>query len=99
MTSTRAAKESLRESLIEALSYPRKVMRNYIELDNCPHNGLYDSEDGNCLACPQQMECVWLYSNEEFAALEKKPIAEILAALEDGLEYVTAQISYLEHDS
>jgi hypothetical protein len=91
--------ESLQRSIIDALSYPREVLRNYMELDNCPHNGLYDGTDGKCLACPQRIECEWLYSNEAFAALEKKPFAEILAALENGLEYVTAQISYWEHDS
>ncbi len=99
MVSTRAIKESMRQRLIEALSYPRELVRNDMDLDDCPHNGLYDDEDGRCLACPQQPECEWLYNNEEFVALEQKPIAEILAALEIASDYVGAQITYWEHDS
>jgi hypothetical protein len=93
------AKESMRQNLIEALSYPRELVRNNLELDDCPHAGLYDDEDGRCIACPQQSDCEWLYNNEGFAALEKKPIAEILAALEIASDYVAAQVTYWEHDS
>ncbi len=89
----------MRQGLIEALSYPRELVRNDMDLDDCPHNGLYDNEDGRCLACPQRPECEWLYDNEEFAALEQKSIAEILAALEIASDYVAAQIAYWEHDS
>jgi hypothetical protein len=99
MKSRREAKESMRQSLIEALSYPRELVRNDMDLDDCPHSGLYDDEDGRCLACPQQPECEWLYNNEEFAALGQKPVAEILAALEIASDYVAAQIAYWEHDS
>lgn len=45
------------------------------------------------------MEYAWLYSNEEFAALGQKPIGEILAALDDAVEYMAAQVAYLEHDN
>jgi hypothetical protein len=93
------AKESMRPNLIEALGYPRELLRNDLELDDCPHNALYDNEDGKCLACLQRSECEWLYQNEEFAALGQKPIAEILAALEIASDYVAAQIAYWEHDN
>ncbi len=89
----------MRRVLIEALEYPRELVRNNLELDECPHAGLYDNEDGNCIACPQQSECEWLYNNEGFAALEKKPIAKILTALEIAADYVAAQVTYWEHDS
>lgn len=92
-------KESMRQAFIDALSYPRELVRDNLELEECPHTGLYDNEDGKCIACPQQSECEWLYNNEAFAALEKKPIAEILAALEIASDYVTAQVAYWEHDS
>lgn len=89
----------MRQGLIETLSYPRELVRNDIELDDCPHSGLYDDEDGRCLACPQQPECEWLYNNEEFVALQQRSIGEILAAVEIALDYVAAQIAYWEHDS
>jgi hypothetical protein len=59
----------------------------------------YPRELGKCIACPQQSECEWLYHNEGFAALEKKPISEILTALEIASDYVAAQVTYWEHDS
>lgn len=89
----------MRQDLIEALNYPREFVRNEIELDGCPHNGLYDSEDGGCSACPQRPECEWLYHNGEFAALGQKPVAEILTALEIASDYVMAQVACWEHDS
>jgi hypothetical protein len=99
MASERATKESLQQSIIDALSYARTVLRSYIELESCPHDGLYNGRDGTCLACPQRLQCEWLYSNEAFAALDKKPFAEILAALEDGFDYLDVQIRLLGHDS
>ena len=92
-------KEPMKQALIDALKYPRELVRTNLELDECPHAGLYDNEDGKCIACPQQSECEWLYHNEGFAALEKKPIAEILTALEIASDYVAAQVTYWEHDS
>ena len=89
----------MRESIIKALSYPRELVRGEFELDDCPHSGLYAEEDARCIDCPQRPECEWLYSNEEFVALEQKPMAEILEALEFALEYVAAQIAYWQHDS
>jgi hypothetical protein len=89
----------MRQALIQALTYPRELVRNNLELDECPHAGLYDDEDGRCIACPQQSECEWLYHNEAFAALEKRPIADIRAAVEIAADYVTAQVAYWEHDS
>lgn len=99
MVLSREAEESIRQSLIEALSYPRELVRNDMDLDDCPHNGLFDDEDGRCLICPQQPECEWLYNNEEFVALEQKPIAEVLTALEIASDYVAAQIAYWEHNT
>jgi hypothetical protein len=93
------ARESMRQVLIEALKYPRELVRDNLELDECPHAGLYDNEDGKCIACPQQSECEWLYNNEGFAALGKKPITQILTALEIAADYVAAQVTYWEHDS
>lgn len=91
--------EAMRQSLIEALAYPRELVRNNMELDECPHSGFYDHEDGRCLTCSQQPDCEWLYNTEEFAALGQKPTNEILAALEIASDYVAAQTTYWEHDS
>jgi hypothetical protein len=99
MKPRREANEYMRPALIGALSYPRELMSADMELDSCPHNGLYDDDDGRCLACVQQPECEWLFDNEAFAALERKPIGEILRALETASDYVAAQVAYWHHDS
>lgn len=46
-------RKEIEPALIEALAYPRAVVRSNMELANCPHNDLYDGEDGKCAACPQ----------------------------------------------
>ena len=99
MASKPATKESLQPRIIDALSYPRTVLRSCIEIESCPHDGVYDGQDGKCRTCHQWEQCEWLYSNEAFLALDKKPFPVILTALRDASEFLDAQVRLQEHNS
>jgi hypothetical protein len=89
----------MRERLISALAYPRSVVRGYLEPDDCPHNSSFDREDRRCLNCEFEMECMWLCNNDEFAALQLRPMEDLVDALEFSLDYVSQRISEPGHHS
>ncbi len=78
----------MRERSIELLAYPRDQVRNNVELDHCSHNGLYAEGDRECQNCDYEMECNWLYHNDEFAALKQKSIEDLVDALEFVAGYI-----------
>ncbi len=88
----------MREKLIRALSYPRFLMRDYLDLDDCAFHGTYDRNCPQCRACNQEPECQWLVSNDEFAALEGRPLVELIRAVEVAITYVDARVAFWDHD-
>ena len=86
-----------REQVIEALLFPRSLVRDHIEIDQCAHAGHYAKDRKDCQQCDYGPECEWLYSNDEFIALERKPLPVLAQALEFALGYVDAQVSLWGH--
>ena len=86
-----------RDQFIEALSFPRKFVRDNMDLIDCKHAGNFANEDATCIHCDQGSECEWLYSNDEFIALADKPVEEHAGALEFALGFVEAQVSFWNH--
>ncbi len=82
----------MKERLIQSLVYPRYFVQNHMEIHDCVHSGLYAPNDLRCRECDQREECKWIFSNEEFAAFQEKPIEALLAALEFALDFVDAHI-------
>ena len=88
----------MREILLEKLAYPRELVRNYQDLDQCPHSGMFDRNDVACLECEDRSECEWLYSNNEYSNLHLKPLPELVQALAFALDFVSAQVALWEHE-
>jgi len=89
----------MRDELIAALAYPRSVVRDSIQPDDCPHNRSFDCKDHRCLNCEFEVECLWLCRNDEFAALRLRPLAELVDALEFSLGYVQRRLTEPKHNS
>ncbi len=89
---------SVRKKLIDALSFPRQLVHDGLELDKCPHNGFYSESDPRCGRCEQQIECEWLLRNDEFVALQQKPLADLVDALEFALMHVNAYAGTAGHE-
>lgn len=88
----------MHQRIIAALTYPRSLMRGNLALEDCAHNGDYCGEDLHCAACDYVYECSWLCNADEYAALENRSLATLVAALDFALDYVRAQIALADHD-
>lgn len=83
---------------MQALEFPRSLVRDNLDLQECVHNGNYAADDDECRQCVQGFECEWLYGNDEFVALDRKPLKELAAALDFALEFVDMRISEWGHN-
>jgi hypothetical protein len=89
----------VKNEIIKAFEYPRSLVRCRIDIDECTHAGNYDNGSVECQDCQEGPECEWLCGNDEFVALEQKPLEELQSSLEIAKDYVYAQIMEWGHDS
>lgn len=87
----------MKEEIIEALVFPRAVIRGEISIEECPHAGNFSPQDVVCQECHCGAECEWLFSNDESVALAEKSLDELEGALEFAVGYVDARILRLGH--
>ncbi len=79
---------STRLRIIESLNYPRYVVGNQLDTDECPHHGHYSSTSPMCKQCAEEYGCAWFFHNDELSSLSLKPDEELVRSLEFGVHYV-----------
>lgn len=84
--------------ILELLKLPREIVLGEMELDDCPHDGFYDTHDKRCRDCPQGMECIWLCRNDTISALKLRRLDELTDALDFALCYMHSTIAKWGHD-
>ena len=89
----------MRHLIIEKLVYPRRLIQSRLNLEKCPFQGHFVRDETFCQKCSEKYECSWLYSYDEFVALEQKPDVDLIAALEFAIEYVDGVYACVEHNS
>ena len=89
----------MKEEIIQALVYPRALMRGNVELHDCSHGGNYSQFDTQCADCYYGLECEWLFSHDENVSVEEKPLDALRDALEYCHGYVDARTTEWGHDS
>jgi len=82
----------VRRKLLEALTYPRLFVLDSIDLEDCPHENLFDSSCDHCHNCDLQQECHWLSCLNNFADFANKPTHTMNASLVYGLNLVEKRI-------
>ena len=87
----------MRRDMIEALSFPRFLIRQCIENRSCPNVGLFDAADQQCSQCDLNSECHWLSCLHEFSDFERKPTHTINASLRYGVRLVESLYGVLGH--
>ncbi len=92
------ADHGMRQKITSTLVYPRLLVGDRLDLDNCQHSGLYDSAGQDCQDCDAEPECEWLYDTEEFLLLQKRPMERMVEALEFALGYVGGEIARAKHN-
>jgi hypothetical protein len=80
---------STRLRIIESLNYPRYVVGNQLDTDECPQHGHYSRASPMCQQCVEEYECAWLFHNDELSGLSLKPDEELVRSLDFGVQYVS----------
>lgn len=87
----------MNDRILQLLELPRKLVHGEMELEGCPHDGMFDSRDHQCIDCPQGPECQWLCSNDEFASLQTHSTRELLQALDFAIVYIHGALIKWDH--
>ncbi|QIZ77809.1 hypothetical protein [Ferrimonas lipolytica] len=82
-----------RTGLSELMAYPRRKMRDNMDVRFCKHAVFYNPVDEECTYCHQDMECKWLNHNDELISLDDKTDDDIRRELTKAMDYVEAQLT------
>jgi hypothetical protein len=88
-----------RECIIEHLAYPRDLIRTAGIPEDCRHGGEYCPADPGCRTCLYDIDCRWLCTVDQCSALPLKTTDQLADSLAFAVEYVTARILDLRHNS
>ena len=86
------------QEILELLAFPRSLMRDYLELDDCPHDGQFAVDDAHCRDCDNREECEWLFKNEAYLDLRRRNVTKLKRALAYGVDYVRGLATQYAHD-
>ncbi len=86
----------VKEQFLQALEFPRLLIRKNVDLRDCRFNGHYVGELG-CRLCDAAIECKWLTHHDEFSGLASKPLDEIAAAVDFAMHFVEALVMESQH--
>jgi len=89
----------LRELIITALVYPRRLMQGSIALEVCTHAGHYAPRQTDCRLCEHSPECEWLTGHDQHVDLKRKSVEALTEALEISFSYVDARVTLDGHDA
>ena len=87
----------MRQELIEALTYPRLLVKRLIEEHNYQHASLFAATGERCNHCTGE-NCGWETCFQDFRKFEDMPIDSLAASLREGIKLVESLYSELHHD-
>lgn len=89
----------MRRQLIEALTYPRLLILNIIDAQDCEHDSLFDATSARCHHCSLGRECHWASCLNDFEDLRSKPAHTLNASLRYSVQLVESMRDELRHDA
>lgn len=88
----------MRQSLLDALVFPRRYVRASLFFTECIHGGNYHEGEQVCQSCQQKAPCRWSYLNDECRDPQRKTTAELQRSLEFCLDYIDTDAAYMGHN-
>ncbi len=88
----------MRQQLIEALSYPAILVRQFRESGSYPGKSLFEVTGERCHRCEADGECVWDRCLKDFRHFEEESDQFLAETLREGIKLVEALHSELRHD-
>ena len=89
----------MKQTLVNTLEYPKVLLKEYLQMDSCPHSYFYNRHDANCQMCFAKPECEWLYKHDTTGELHDKSNRQLLNDLEFALLSIQGHIARWEHNS
>ena len=88
----------MRRQLIEALTYPKLLVRGLIEDGNFPHKNLFEATGERCHHCDLSGNCGWENCLQDFRNFDEESNDSLSSFLREGIKLVEALHSELRHD-
>ncbi len=88
----------MRRQLIEALIFPKLLVRQMIEGGNFEHKNLFEATGERCNHCVSDKDCGWEHCLQDFRDYENETNEELSASLREGIKLVEALHRKLRHD-
>ena len=87
----------MRHQLIEALTYPKLLVRQLIEEENFHHKNLFEAIGERCNHCESD-DCGWEHCLQDFRQFDDMSTDELSVSLREGIRLVESLHSKLRHD-
>ena len=88
----------MRRQLIEALIFPKLLVRQMIEGGNFEHKNLFEATGERCNHCASDEACGWQDCLQDFRDYEHETTEELSDSLREGIKLVEALHRKLRHD-
>ena len=88
----------MRRQLIEALTFPKLLVRQMIEGGNFEHKNLFEATGERCNHCDSGEDCGWEHCLQDFRNFENDTTEDLSASLREGIKLVEALHRKLRHD-
>ena len=88
----------MRQQLIEALLYPRKLLEGLILEGNYAKKNMFEATGERCAHCTESDECGWDHCREDFKKLNESPTESLSVSLREGILFVESLHKHLRHD-
>lgn len=88
----------MRRQLIEALTYPKLLVKGLIEDGNFAHHNLFEATGERCNHCDLTGNCGWENCLQDFRNFDDESTEALSLSLREGIRLVEALHSELRHD-
>ncbi len=88
----------MRQQLIEALTFPKILVRQLIEGGNFEHENLFEATGDRCHHCDPANGCGWENCLQDFRNFDNETNESLSASLREGIKLVESLHRKLRHD-
>lgn len=88
----------MRQQIIEALTFPKILVRQLIEGGNFEHKNLFEATGERCQHCDPDGGCGWENCLQDFRNFDEETTESLSASLREGIKLVESLHRKLRHD-
>lgn len=88
----------MRRQIMEALTYPKLLVRQMIEDGNFEHKNLFEATGERCHHCDPNHDCGWEHCLQDFRDFDSETTEGLSDCLREGIRLVESLHRKLRHD-